>query len=1009
MFEFNGTLSETWVLAEDRGAVAFIGATWLTTLSNLSAFAKHFYTNLATDNYGERLGDILRATIVDFDLNSSFHAEQLKQVTLLHGDPAIKLNSHEGPDYLVNGPSVGINPTLLNTQMDSFDLEVSITNIGSATPDSFLLRFEHQLPDGTLLPSLGRRVASPKYETEHLFTLPLPDENALGFNKLHITVDALDSIPEMPTPAAESNNTYQHTIYVVANDAFPIYPYEYSIVTEPNPTLKASTANAFAEMQKYHLQIDTTAYFNSPVRQETTIEKSGGIIGWTPTFNYQDNTVYYWRISIDSTLTTGQGFNWHESSFVYMGGSSPGWNQSHFHQLIKENEYNDLELEEPDRKLKYAKTVTELRMKDGVYAMNNYKLEMSPLLNSILVQEYFACMPIGFHVVVIDPLSVEPWVNPPPGIHGSYNCKEFDFHSFPFKSNSVEEREKLIHFLEDVVPSGSYVVVYSIQAVWNYDYHPEEWALDSVSNSYQKNIFQVLEEQGATRVRELETKGAVPYYFIYQKDNPSFLDEHELPTEVVADSLSQFLTAVYTLKSPTDNGSVESVTIGPAKSWQSLLWNLEGYDPSSDKVQLKVYGITNNEQRALLHNNISVFDTTLTHISAQQYPFLQLEMTVTDSLLRTSPHLDYWRVLYEPAPDAALRADTHFSFQSDTLQQGEPLILDIAVENVTPVDMDSLLVHYTVFDQNNEAYLNGTRMAPLLQEDTLIAHFEFDTEPIATALNQLLIEVNPNDDQPEQHHFNNVGLLPFYLTRDIRNPLLDVTFDGVHIMDGDIVSAKPVISVSLLDENEHLALNDTSLFRIKLKHPDGNTIESVYLSDPDVNFYPAEEGDLDKENRARIEIRRFFETDGIYELLVDAQDRSGNDAGSYDYQVRFEVINEAMISNVFNYPNPFSTQTQFVFTLTGADVPDFMKIQIMTASGKVVREITQDELGPIHVGKNITEYRWDGTDQYGDRLANGVYLYRVVTRKADGELYGDYNTNTNQYFKKGIGKMVLIR
>ena len=31
------------------------------------------------------------------------------------------------------------------------------------------------------------------------------------------------------------------------------------------------------------------------------------------------------------------------------------------------------------------------------------------------------------------------------------------------------------------------------------------------------------------------------------------------------------------------------------------------------------------------------------------------------------------------------------------------------------------------------------------------------------------------------------------------------------------------------------------------------------------------------------------------------------------------------------------------------------------------------------MGRNITEFKWDGTDMYNQRLANGVYLYHVVT------------------------------
>ena len=118
-----------------------------------------------------------------------------------------------------------------------------------------------------------------------------------------------------------------------------------------------------------------------------------------------------------------------------------------------------------------------------------------------------------------------------------------------------------------------------------------------------------------------------------------------------------------------------------------------------------------------------------------------------------------------------------------------------------------------------------------------------------------------------------------------------------------------------------------------------------------------------------------------------------------------------MISNMLNYPNPFTTSTAFVFTITGSDVPQNIKIQILTITGKVVREITKDELGPLHVGRNITEFKWDGTDMYNQRLANGVYLYHVVTNLNGKSLdkYQSQSDNTDQYFNKGYGKMFLMK
>ncbi|RYF88883.1 MAG: T9SS type A sorting domain-containing protein, partial [Chitinophagaceae bacterium] len=165
------------------------------------------------------------------------------------------------------------------------------------------------------------------------------------------------------------------------------------------------------------------------------------------------------------------------------------------------------------------------------------------------------------------------------------------------------------------------------------------------------------------------------------------------------------------------------------------------------------------------------------------------------------------------------------------------------------------------------------------------------------------------------------------------------------------------------------------------------------------------------DNTASIEFTPHFAADGEYELIVAGRDVVGNNAGAMEHRVIFSVINKPMFSNLLNYPNPFTTSTAFVFTVTGSEVPQNIRIQILTITGKVVREITKEELGPIHIGRNITEFKWDGTDMYGQRLANGVYIYRVLTnlngRKLDK--YTAPNESTDKFFNKGYGKMYLMR
>ena len=80
----------------------------------------------------------------------------------------------------------------------------------------------------------------------------------------------------------------------------------------------------------------------------------------------------------------------------------------------------------------------------------------------------------------------------------------------------------------------------------------------------------------------------------------------------------------------------------------------------------------------------------------------------------------------------------------------------------------------------------------------------------------------------------------------------------------------------------------------------------------------------------------------------------------------------------------------------------------MTVSGKVVKEITEAELGKIFIGRNVSEYQWNGTDEYGEQLANGVYLYRVKAQ-IKGEDIKHNETGADSFFTKDFGKMYIIR
>ncbi|MEZ4740364.1 MAG: hypothetical protein R2818_13640 [Flavobacteriales bacterium] len=169
-----------------------------------------------------------------------------------------------------------------------------------------------------------------------------------GINQFSVRVDLdPDLIEEMDDLA---NNAASNTLFITSGDLVPTYPYDFAIVPESGPRLKASTGDPFAPVRNYIFQIDTTDLFNSPVMQMAMVSAPSGVVSWQPTTVYnvdqvQDSTVYYWRCSIDST--GNGGYNWYERSFQFISGQR-GWGQAHYFQFKNDN-YADIEYDRPER------------------------------------------------------------------------------------------------------------------------------------------------------------------------------------------------------------------------------------------------------------------------------------------------------------------------------------------------------------------------------------------------------------------------------------------------------------------------------------------------------------------------------------------------------------------------------------------------------------------------------------------------------------------------------------
>ncbi len=1001
----NTSLSEKYILADQRGSIGFLASSHLGIPPLLDNYNYELYKNIGITNYGKPIGVDISNTIKNLggaspglDFFTRMHLEEIN----LHGDPALKINPHEKPDYVIEEPMVKINPSIISVADNSFDLTVKILNIGKAINDSIRISVTRKLPNDSVVVLYNQRVAAIKYGDSITITSIINPIIDKGLNTVTVTIDADNNVDEI----SELNNTVIKTFYIFEDEVRPVYPYNFSIVNKQNINFYSSTANPFAASRQVLMELDTTELFNSSFKQSLNKTSVGGVIQFNPTVSFTNGTVYYWRIGV--TPASGPVV-WNTSSFIYLEGSGLGWNQSHFYQHLKST-YTHITLDSASRQFTFPVKNIPIVSNNGNYPTSlegesDYSLNID---GATYIKS--TCNSRRLNFVIINPATLFPEKNAAtgsPGRFGSDNpCNVNTEYQFGFDYGTVAGRLAIMKFM-DSIPSGYYVIVKNVTpdpAAFPSLYLPyaQDWALDANIYGAGISLTDKLRNAGFATIDSFSR--ARSFTFAYRKNsNALFTPVFSMSSGIY--EKSNFSFVVFGNES---DGQILSPKFGPSKKWNSFHWRDKSLEsPSTDSVSIQIFGIKNNNIADLLAT-VKAGDTTLDFINAQVYPNLQLKMFNNDSVNATPAQLLYWRIIADPVPEGAVAPNLSLKLK-DTLDAGENLDLTIAFKNISDAAFDSLKIKFIVTDKNNVPHVIPlTKGKPLAADDTLMIRYTIDTKNFI-GMNTLFVEVNPDNDQAEQYHFNNFIFKNFYVKGDNYNPLLDVTFDGVHILNRDIVSARPHIIVKLKDENKFLALNDTSLIKVQIRFPDGS-LKAYKFDNDTLRFTAANLATGD--NTATIDFTPLLPGDDEeYELIVSGKDASGNTAGQLDYHVSFRVISKPMISNLLNYPNPFTTSTAFVFTITGTQPPQNMRIQILTITGKIVREITKDELGPLHIGRNITEFKWDGTDAYGQRLANGVYLYRVLTNLNGKSLerYKSEDDNTDKYFTKGYGKMYLMK
>jgi len=915
------------------------------------------------------LGEAIRSAKAEINAdfgNSDFYVKHLLQYGLL-GDPATNMALPDRPDLHVSSDLIAAEPTA-PVPSDQLTVTTRIQNRGLIPADSVTSRLTWEQPDGT---TTRRTRRLDRFPLEKTLTFPFSlDERAIGTNTFRVRVDPENAYPE---EANETNNVAERTQVVFDTGVSLLAPPDYGTVSSEEPTLAFTASGQTTDRVPVVLQLDTVPDFSSPGRREVQREIDGLRGTWQPS-DLSSGESYYWR----ARLADANEDTWKTARFT-VNPSLPERSWLQQDRLFSGNE--NLRLQRANRSWgleEYGRNVLTFSERGEGSRVNGF------IVDGTTRYEY---LQFGFGVLVLNGTTGE--------VRASESFPTYDLRD-DLEDDIGDQQEAidaLATFLDDVAREGDYVFVRtrhlarqspaaipdSVKALFrnlgteSITQDPHSAAIDSLSYRY---------------VWALKARKGHPDETVERVSPPS---EEEEVNEINLESEPHFSHA---------SGTTLSPRIGPASEWGTLRWT--GTLPDAeDAMSLEVLGA---DSTVLIDDlREASGEQSLSAIDAQAHPYLRLRATLTDSTARTAPQLQEWSVSHTGVPELAVDPSA-LGTLPDTLLQGRRVSAALPIVNFGPVASPPVRVQVTAE--------NASNMIDTLSTDTLSAlgpnggrdtsAFSFSSTEFP-GNNVITVEARA-DGPPERLPSNNTSVRNLFVERDDAPPAVRVLANGQELPSTSedvenfqasrlpFVSTQPTLEILVRDDNPNFVLDDTSHVDVYLKGglPErdpalGSLFRRVPFASDALKFVPPDSGStepLQLRYEPDLEAR-----DSTYTLKVEARDARGNKIKPY--QGSFRVQQEQVIRDMYPYPNPMRTHTTFAFRVEGGrneTLGDFT-LRIYTLSGRLVREFTKTDVKPL--GVDWYGLRWNGRDEDGDRVATGVYLYRVSVEGDDTTFHGD--------------------
>ena len=201
-----------------------------------------------------------------------------------------------------------------------------------------------------------------------------------------------------------------------------------------------------------------------------------------------------------------------------------------------------------------------------------------------------------------------------------------------------------------------------------------------------------------------------------------------------------------------------------------------------------------------------------------------------------------------------------------------------------------------------------------------------------------------------------LGRLALMRSGDTIPPDLQLAVGKQNFIDGDPVSKEPLIQATLTDNSGIDYITRAISLEIS---QDNREFKPIPQTEYRLSHRPGS-------NQVVLNYQSPELEPGTYQVRLTASDVEGNQS---EDEIEFRVHKILQLLKAMNFENPFRHETTITCELTSA--ADYVTMKIYSVSGRLVREFEE----PASAGFMMV--RWDGRDEDGEEVANGVYYCKI--------------------------------